>query len=187
MSEQFIPGTVLSYDGVDGGMLAAFRPMLAATDGLSLGQICAITGLEPAVIQNWVKRGFVPHPVCKKYGSRHLARILLIVSMRDCMRIEQVGELLRLVNGDADDESDDIVSEERLYDYLCEIIRRTDGVPSEQEATRRIAEIIADYRAPDEGAYRRLSQALQVMLYAYTAGQLKQQAERLYSQMSENN
>ena len=65
-----------------------------------------------------IKRGYVPHPVSKKYSERHLARILLIAELRECMAIDRVGAMLAYVNGDADDESDDIITEERLYDVF---------------------------------------------------------------------
>ena len=113
---QFVPGTSIPHEG--GGMFSVFRPMIQATDGLTLRQVCSITGLEPSTIQNWIKRGFVSHPVEKKYRERQLARILLISALRDCMKIDSIGELLTIVNGDTEDTSDDIISEEQLYDYL---------------------------------------------------------------------
>ena len=76
-----------------GGMFSIFRPLIRATDGLTLGQVCAITGLEPSTVQNWVKRGFVPHPVRKKYHERQLARILLISALRESMQIDRIGEI----------------------------------------------------------------------------------------------
>lgn len=100
-------------------MFAQLRPMLEATDGLSLGQVCAIAGLEPSTVQNWIKRGFVSHPVNKKYRARHLARILLIAALRDCMPLERIGELMTCVNGDTDDEGDDIISEEPSSTITC--------------------------------------------------------------------
>ena len=124
--QQFVPGTVIRREGGD-GMFAMFRPMIQATDGLTLRQVCSITGLEGSTIQNWIKRGFVSHPIEKKYRERQLARILLISSLRDCMKIDNIGSLLHIINGNADDTGDDIISEEQLYDYLCEIIGNADS------------------------------------------------------------
>ena len=59
MSEMHVPGTVMPLSDISGGMFSIFRPMIEAADGLSLGQVCAITGLEYSTVQNWVKRGFV--------------------------------------------------------------------------------------------------------------------------------
>lgn len=185
MIDKQIPGTVMPYTAVAGGMFSQFRPMIRATDGLSLGQVCAITGLEISTVQNWVKRGFVAHPVKKKYYERHLARILLISALRDCMQIDRIGELLTLVNGDTDDESDDIISEEQLYDYLCETVREMDGHGvAPEETTRLIERVTADYSAPDGSARRRLTLALLVMVCAYVSGKLKQEADLYFRQIT---
>ena len=178
MYENTIPGTTIPYTGAaQGGMFASLRPMITAANGLTLAQVCAITSLEYSTIQNWVKREFVAHPVAKKYGERHLARILIISMLRDAMKIEDVGELLRFVNGDTDDEADDIISEPDLYDLLCEVVRRTDaGIPDDALAML-IDDGIARCELHGEDAYRRLSAALAVMVRAYFAGVLAREAQ----------
>ena len=103
------------------GRIIDYLPLIQAADGLTLSQVCALSRLEPSTIQNWIKRGYVPHPVGKKYRERHLARILLIAHLRESMPIERVGELLSYINGDTDDESDDIITEEALYDLFLDI------------------------------------------------------------------
>lgn len=184
--QHFVPGTNLTYEG-KGGMFSLLRPMIQATDGLTLGQVCSITGLAPATIQNWVKRGFVSHPVQKKYRERQLARILLISALRDCMKIDSIGELMALVNGSANDTGDDIISEEGMYDYLCEVIARTDGkAPDIAAVLQIVGEVIADYRPPHEGAEKRLADALSVMVLAYIAGNYKQEADRRFQSMKED-
>ena len=91
--QNLVPGAVITRDGGD-GMFAMFRPLIQATGGLSLRQVCSVTGLEASTIQNWIKRGFVSHPAEKKYRERQLARILLISALRGCMKIESIGALL---------------------------------------------------------------------------------------------
>ena len=120
--EKKIPGTNIAYTDTEDAF-SVFRPMIEITGGLSLNQVCTITGLQSSTIQNWVKRSFVPHPVNKKYYERHLSRILLISALRDRMNIEEIGELMVLINGDTDDESDDIISEARLYDCFCRVVK----------------------------------------------------------------
>lgn len=165
--------------------LSALSQLIAASDGLTLGQICNITKLEPHVIQNWVRRRFVPNPVNKKYHERHVARILLISSLRDCMKLESIGELLTYVNGDTDDESDDIISEQELYGYLCEVIARTDSTaPAIDSVSQLVKSATEGYNAPSEHK-KRLENALAVMVCAYTAGKYKQQAEKLFEQIKE--
>lgn len=183
MQEPRVPGTVMPYSET-GGMFAMFRPLIQATDGLTLGQVCAITGLEPSTVQNWVKRGFVAHPVRKKYHERQLARILLISALRESMQIDRIGELMGLVNGSADDTGDDIVSEEQLYDYLCEAIGQTDALTL-KNIPQTVQTVTADYTGPTPESAQRLRLALCAMVSAYTAAQYKQAAEQWMEQMKE--
>lgn len=183
MTGKFVPGTVICDSG-EKGMFSVFRPMILATGGLTLGQVCAITGLEASTVQNWIKRGFVAHPVQKKYYGRQLARILLISALRDSMKIESIGELMAMVNGSADDESDDIISEEKLYDHLCEIIGNiADQIPAIGEIPGIVQKAICDFDPPDPSSKERLQNALTVMVYAYSAGRLIQAADQDFQKM----
>lgn len=174
--QQLAPGIPVPADG---GMFARFRPLIQATDGLTLRQVCALTGLEGSTIQNWIKRGFVAHPVEKKYRERQLARILLISALRDCMRIDDIGALLRLINGDADDTGDDIISEEQLYDYLCAVIATAQAdTLSFGQIPGAVRAVTKDYIPAGGNAAGRLNEALTVMVYAYTAGQYKKEADK---------
>lgn len=184
MTENVIPGTVLPYAYIEGSMFSYFIPMIKATDGLSLGQVCSVTGLEVSTIQNWVKRGFVAHPVKRKYYERHFSRILLISALRDSMKIDKIGELMTYINGDTEDPSDDIVSEPRLYDYLCECVRELDMFGSDEEKIRRTVEkVTADYPSPDPGTRERLTLALLVMVTAYVSGRLKRESESYFNKL----
>lgn len=181
--QTIVPGTSMPYE--EGGMFALFRPMIRATDGLTLRQVCSLTGLEPSTIQNWIKRGYVAHPVEKKYRERQLARILLISALRDCMKIDSIGALLATVNGNSDDTGDDIISEEQLYDYLCAIIGRASGELSVEVIPSAVAAVTKDYVPTDDTALSRLNEALTVMVYAYTAGIYKQEADKRLQKIRE--
>lgn len=172
MLNETIPGTNISYSEADDAF-SVFRPMIEITGGLSLGQVCTITGLQPSTIQNWVKRSFIPHPENKKYYERHLSRILLISALRDCMNIDEIGELMILINGDTDDESDDIVSESSLYDYFCKAIRHMDQKELNDEYIEEtILNILKDR---EEVHQEKLLPALKVMVYAYVSGKCLRQ------------
>ena len=151
--------------------LKKLEPLIEATDGLSLSQVCSITDLEPSTIQNWVKRGFVSRPMNKKYRQRQLARIMLISALRDGMPIDRIGELMSRINGNANDESDDIVPEENLYDYYCKVVSTVDASAANVED--QIRTLLSYYVPPNEGAFERLSEALTVMLFAHTASEFK--------------
>jgi DNA-binding transcriptional MerR regulator len=183
MQKKLIPGTTLEYTETH-GMFKMFLPLIKATDGLTLSQVCTITGLEGSTIQNWVKRKFVANPVNKKYHERQLARILLISSLRESMKLETIGELMSLINGNANDTSDDIISEEQLYDYFCDVIGQADtSTPHPHEVPELVESVIKDYSGPDEKAKERLKSALSVMVYAYTASEYKLKAEEELGRM----
>ena len=60
--EWILPGTVLKAEAEEAGNVEAmFSPMFLA-GGMVLSQVSSITGLEPYIIQNWVKRGFISPP-----------------------------------------------------------------------------------------------------------------------------
>lgn len=163
-----------------GGMFAAFVPLIRATDGLTLAQVCALSSLEPSTVQNWIKRGFVPHPVHKKYFERHLARIMLIADLRESMPIDRIGSLLRYINGDTDDEEDDIIPEERLYDLFHDIVGEIDSAAAPEHVVEVTVDHVARYGV-DEACRERVSKALSVMAIAYMAALLKQTADRMYA------
>ena len=183
MCRKMIPGTKISY--TDGNIgFSYFAPLIRATDGLTLSQVCTLTGLETSTIQNWVKRGFVPRPISKPYRERHLARILLISALRDSMQIDRVGELLRFINGDTDDESDDIISEEKLYDVFCLLTAKcNENIFDEKEVEFLVTQATESYDPPDEESLRRLRQALTVMAYAYISGMFKKKCDEEFQKL----
>ena len=167
-----IPGTNISYTDTHDAF-SVFRPMLEITGGLSLGQICKITDLQPSTIQNWVKRGYVQRPEKKKYYERHLSRILLISSLRDCMNIEEIGELMVLINGDTEDESDDIVSESKLYDYFCKAVKEMDNrMLNDETINSVIHNVLINEDNPNKS---KIVSALKVMVYGFISGNCMKQ------------
>ncbi|MBQ3330210.1 MAG: DUF1836 domain-containing protein [Ruminococcus sp.] len=163
------------------GRIADYLPLIRAADGLTLGQICKLSDLEPTTIQNWIKRGYVPHPEAKKYSERHLARILLISELRECMAIDRIGGLLTYINGDTDDVSDDIITEERLYDVFCEM---ADTLEEARLPLDRIGEVadtaarsLSDIPEPDR---EKIKTALRIMAYGYAASCCKRQADSMF-------
>ena len=167
MQTKMIPGTNIEY-GSNDDAFSVLRPMIEITGGFSLGQICRITDLQASTIQNWVKRGYVPRPEHKKYYERHLSRILLISALRECMNIEDIGELMRLINGDTDDESDDIISETALYDDFCKAVKALEEFSRDHEKIDMTIRSILEKE--DETVKERLILALKVMVYAYISG-----------------
>ena len=91
------------------------------------------------------------------------------------MNIEDIGELMIMINGDTDDETDDIVSETELYRYLCEAIK---GLENEMFTEKRIEDRIRTILSQEKQNAGKLSLALKVMVYAYISGACFRQSNR---------
>ena len=167
--EKHIPGTNKAFK--DENVFEDYQKMIEVTDGLSLGQVCAISGLDQFIIQNWVKRGYVARPVNKKYYDRHLARILMINSLKDTMKIEEIGKLMELINGDVEDESDDLLSEVELYNLFCKTVYNLDKDRTIEECIKKVMKSVSKN---DE----KLFTALEVMVYGYIAGEYKKTSKQ---------
>ena len=122
--EWTLPGTVLSVDADRPQAAEEVFSSLFLAGGLVLSQVTQVTGLEPYIIQNWVRRGFLAPPKQRKYTRRQLSRILMINALKSTLSIEQICKLLSYINGALDDEGDDTI-DERLADgyYYSKSIR----------------------------------------------------------------
>ncbi|MGE4548787.1 MAG: DUF1836 domain-containing protein [Intestinibacillus sp.] len=178
---EYIPGTTLSYPAGAENAFDVILPLVAATGGLSLSQICSITGLEGSTIQNWVKRRWVSKPIDKKYGTTHLPRILLISALRDNLQIEQIVQLIAFVtqSGSAG-QTDALFEEITLYDCLCATVRGLSEPDAELLQVRVRA--LARARCSDGDLQRRLEQALFPMSLLYLAGTIRHHALDLLHQ-----
>ena len=142
--------TYLKFESID-----VYKKMIELGNGISLSQMCNITKLEPHTIQNWIKRGYIPHPINKKYYLKHLARTLLISALKECMYLEDIESLMVYINGDGDDESDDIIGEEDLYNLFTNLIEAIDDINN--------IESIVDKKVKD----KKLNVCMKAMTYAY--------------------
>ena len=91
---------------------------------------------------------------------------------------------MAMVNGNADDESDDIISEEKMYDYFCRISQSAqDNEIKMNDIPQFVQQSLNDYEAPNETAFQRLCEAMTTMVYAYTAAEYKKCAESILQSM----
>lgn len=181
-----MPGTVLKIESIPAeDAFSLLKPLFAAAGGLSLSQVCGLTGLGAATIQNWVKRGWVGRPQDKRYDQTQVARVILINLLRESMQLEAIVQLLGYVNGRLDDTSDDIIPDHMLYSYLCAVLRQFGGEAIEAgHIGEQIRRIIQHYDGPTKDSRERLANALEVMVYACWSGWLKQKADSKLSRMA---
>lgn len=164
---------------------ARIEMLLEATGGLSLSQVCAVTGLEGSTIQNWVKRGWVQHPSGKKYEEVHVARILIINALKECIKLEHIVKLLSYVNGTDKSGTDAIIKESTLYSYLCEVLKQSgqsdDHSKSGVESV--IDNVIRDYGDHNPDARDRIKKALTLMMFACVCTDVKRRTEAMMGQI----
>ena len=182
-----IPGTVLPAVTDEAGQVQERFASMFMGGGIVLSQVAAVTGLEPYAIQNWVKRGFLTKPVGKKYTLRQLCRIINVNMLKDAMRMEDICGLMTYINGHLDDESDDLIDDSQLYFLFLRIAaqHRQMNNPAGRDAC--IREAMADYKEPVPGARERVEKVLKVMLTAWAASLLRQQAVAMAEALKEDN
>lgn len=178
-----LPGTVLEVDPNRPAAAQEIFASLFVAGGLVLSQVCQITGLEPYTVQNWVKRGFLSPPEKKKYTCRQFCRIILINMMKDAMPMESICRLLSYVNGQLDDESDDIIDDSVMYFIFTRLATACPDRWPPEDLNGAIRQAMEGYEAPNDEARHRVSQALAVMLTAWYASQLHKQAARRLAEL----
>ena len=174
-----IPGTVLrGEEGEAEHIEALFQPMFLA-GGMVLSQVASLTGLEPYIVQNWVKRGFLAPPQNKRYSLRQLCRILNINTLRGVLPMERICGMLAYINGALDDESDDIIDDSVLYFMFVRLAAQARALERTGGWDQAIQDVLQDYREPIPGAKERIAKVLRVMVLGYAASRMKQEAEAL--------
>ena len=179
--EWTLPGTVLSVDADRPQAAEEVFSSLFLAGGLVLSQVTQVTGLEPYIIQNWVRRGFLAPPKQRKYTRRQLSRILMINALKSALSIEQICKLLSYINGALDDEGDDTIDDTELYGTFVLVAGSVQkhGLTSESEMNRLIADGLKDYKESIPGAKERIEQALRIMITAWRAAQLQTKAQSM--------
>lgn len=171
-----IPGTVLTVPVEETEHIPEKLTAMFLGGGMVLSQVAAVTGLEPYTVQNWVKRGFLTKPVNKKYTLRQLCRIMNINMLKDALPMEKICGLMTYINGNLDDESDDLIDDSQLYFLFLRlaVYHRRMNDPAGRD--KYIREALANYEEPIPGARERVEKVLKVMLTAWAASLLRQQA-----------
>lgn len=174
-----IPGTLLQSEREEASQVKEqFSAMFLAGD-VMLSQVSGITGLESYTIQNWVKRGFLSAPQKKRYSLRQLCRIININMLKGVLPMEQICSLLGYVNGQLDDESDDMIDDSVLYFMFVRLAARSTEYCGSQTREKILAEVMEDYAEPIPGAKERVKQVLRIMLTAWIAAQIGKEAENM--------
>ena len=179
--EWFIPGTVLQADKT-ADIEQQFSAMFLG-GGIVLSQVTGITGLEAYTVQNWVKRGFLSPPERKHYSLKQLCRIMNINMLKNVLPMERIVGLLSYINGDLEDESDDIIDDSRLYFMFVRLAAQAPAMNTPKGRDECIAKELASYREPVPGAKERVAKVLAIMLTAWASAQLRQTVEQMLQEL----
>ena len=178
-----IPGTVVHADRKEAEHIPQQLEALFFGGGITLSQVTGITGLEAYTVQNWVKRGFLTSPVGKRYTLRQLCRILNINMLRGAMPIERICRLLSHVNGQLDDEADDMIDDSQLYFMFVKLSARMKELHDYEAGAKLLDSYLADYEEPGPGARTRVREVLKIMLTAYLAARMMQETEKMLDKL----
>ena len=177
-----LPGTTIEVSRLKKGCSRMMFDGIFAAGGITLSQVSVMTGLEPYLIQNWVKRGFVSSPVNRQYSKGQFARIVIINMLRESLPLDRICGLLSYINGDLKDHSDDLIDDSELYHKYVDMLSVCDGITVDERKIKAAAEIVGeDYVEPISGARKRLSKVLQIMTYAHYASISRAAAENMLS------
>ena len=184
MSTTF-PGTTIEVLKLQKGSSKTLFDGIFAAGGITLSQVSVMTGLEPYVIQNWVKRGFVSSPVKRLYSCDQFARIVIINMLRESLQLEHICGLIKEIGGELDDISDDLIGDSELYHRYVDMLADESLVFIDRESVLKAAENATEGFAselPDSS--KRLTRILQVMLYAHAAASFRKRAEDIFSTLN---
>lgn len=174
-----LPGTTIEISKIEHGISRTMFDGIFASGGITLSQVCIMTGLEPYMVQNWVKRKFVSSPQRRVYSPNQFARIVIINMLRESLQIDSITSLLKHINGTLSDESDDLIGDSELYHMYVDLFAECGGSFYDTAATQAAIErMTSAYDGPDE-TRRRLFEVLEVISYARVSVHARHKAERL--------
>ena len=75
-------GTSIEVLNLEKGCSKSLFDGIFAAGGITLSQVCVMAGVEPYLVQNWVKRGFVSSPRKRLYSSYQSTTAVFISSAK---------------------------------------------------------------------------------------------------------
>jgi hypothetical protein len=179
------PGTTIEASKISKDSSKALFDGIFATGGITLSQVSVMTGLEPYIMQNWVKRGFLSSPKKRVYSREQFARIVIINMLRETLQIERICNLIYFISGEPDDPTDELISNDELYHRYVNMISGEHINPSDDLSVIKAAEKAADgFEERFPNAKQRVIKILQVMYYAHSAANLRKVSDEILSTLN---
>ena len=180
--QKTFPGTTIEVTQLEKGSSQRLFDGIFAAGGITLSQVSVMTGLEPYLVQNWVKRGFISSPQKRMYTKDQFARIVIINMLRETLQIEKICDLVKIIGGVLDDPNDDMISDSELYHRYVDMVAKIGTeLNSKREIIEAAEEATSDFVEKIPNSREKLSRILQVMLYAHISATLRRSAEEIFS------
>lgn len=182
---QTFPGTTIEVLHLQKGASRMLFDGIFATGGITLSQVSVMTGLEPYMIQNWVKRGFVSSPQKRVYSKEQFARIIIINMLREELQIDRICTLIETISTVIDDTSDNLKGDDDLYHFYVDMIADSSiNIADENSITEAAEKATSEVIEKEANAKRQLVKILKIMTYAHAASQLKVAANVIFSTLN---
>lgn len=172
-----LPGMTVEIGTFHEDEAQTFLSHVFSCGGIVMSQLCTMTGLEPYLVQNWVKRGFVTKPLKKTYSVGQFCRIVMINLLRSTLSLDEIVGLFSYINGALDDTSDDRIEDEKLYNLFVNMLGRIGGDVGEDSICRAAHGVLPPDLEPTTA--HAVEEVLRVMAYAYFSSELKRRAQDL--------
>ena len=178
------PGTTIEVSSIQKGSSKQLFNGLFAPGGITLSQVCVMTGLEPYLIQNWIKRGFVAPPKKRFYSKEQFSRIIIINMLREALQIDHICQLLKIICGALDDAGEGMIGEDELYHHYVDLLSEPDiCITNPQTVHQAVQRVSQSFEERLPNGKKRLELILQSMLYAHVATDFRKTAEEILSKL----
>lgn len=170
------PGTTVEVRKLEKGSSRQLFDGLFAAGGIMASQVSVMTDLEPYMIQNWIKRGFLSSPVKRQYSRSQFARIVMINMLRESLQIDHICDMWRLLERS----SGGLISDEALYHgYVDMLVHGELERPEPHAMAEAAASAMAEEVGLDATGQKKLTRVLELMWYAHAAARMRQKASTL--------
>ena len=103
--------------------------------------------------------------------------------LKNILPMERIVGLLTYINGQLDDESDDLIDDSALYFMFVRLAARAKQLDDPAVWKQAMEAALCNYQEPVPGARERIEKALRIMLIANVACKMAQTAERMLDEL----
>ena len=97
--------------------------------------------------------------------------------------MERICGLLGYINGQLDNEADDIIDDSTLYFMFVRLAAKAKSLYHAADRDNLMEQELADYQEPIPGGKERVKNVLRIMLTAWLAARMTQEAEKMLTNL----